>query len=167
MVSYAVCDAITLSRASVFHLWKISNGQTTVKYIFMLFLYFMMPCSSVPGSYILTKRLWSCVFFWLLYIGDLLKLVLKVNGNKLCPRLKEKNLSLCSGFHPHGLGINSLRSLVFGCFSMVEEYRIEFFSLEILLYQPEIRLYLPFSDWFRIKRTSVWLQNNRKMENAV
>ena len=41
------------------------------------------------------------------------------------------------------------------------------FFLEILLNQPEIRLYLPFSDWFRIKRTSVWFQINRTMENTI
>ena len=32
---------------------------------------------------------------------------------------------------------------------------------EILLNQPEIWLYLPFSDWFETKRTSVWFQINR------
>ena len=29
----------------------------------------------------------------------------------------------------------------------------------ILLNEPEIRLYLPFFDWFGTKRTSVWFQN--------
>ena len=37
----------------------------------------------------------------------------------------------------------------------------------ILLNQPEIRLYLPFSDWFGSKRTSVWIQINRKMVNTI
>ena len=44
----------------------------------------------------------------------------------------------------------------------------EFFFLEILLNQTKIRLYLPYSDWFRIKRTvSVWFQINLKMVNSV
>ena len=37
----------------------------------------------------------------------------------------------------------------------------------ILLNEPEIRLYLPFFDWFGTKRTSVWFQNNRKMVNTI
>ena len=32
----------------------------------------------------------------------------------------------------------------------------------ILLNQTEIKLYIPCTDWFRAKRTSVWLQINRK-----
>ena len=38
---------------------------------------------------------------------------------------------------------------------------------EILLNQPEIRLYLPFYDWFRSKWTSVSFQINRKMVNTI
>ena len=38
---------------------------------------------------------------------------------------------------------------------------------EILINQPEIRLYLPFSDWFGIKRMSVWFQINRIMVNTI
>ena len=38
---------------------------------------------------------------------------------------------------------------------------------EILLNQPEIRLYLPFSDWFGSKRASVWIQINRKMVDTI
>ena len=38
---------------------------------------------------------------------------------------------------------------------------------EILLNQTEIRLYIPFSDWFEAKRTSVWFQINRKMLNKI
>ena len=38
---------------------------------------------------------------------------------------------------------------------------------EILLNQPEIRSYLPFSDWFGTKRTSVWFQNNREIVNTI
>ena len=38
---------------------------------------------------------------------------------------------------------------------------------EILLNQPEIRLYLPFSDWIKTKRTSVSIQINRKMVNTI
>ena len=38
---------------------------------------------------------------------------------------------------------------------------------KILLNQPEIRLYLPFSDWFGTKRTSVWLKINGKMINTI
>ena len=39
---------------------------------------------------------------------------------------------------------------------------------EILLNQPEIRLYLPFSCWFGSKRTSVWFQINRNsMVNTI
>ena len=37
----------------------------------------------------------------------------------------------------------------------------------ILLIQTEIRLYLPSSDWFGSKRTSVWIQINRKMVNTI
>ena len=37
----------------------------------------------------------------------------------------------------------------------------------ILLYEPEIRLYLLFSYLFETKRTSVWFQINRKMINAI
>ena len=33
--------------------------------------------------------------------------------------------------------------------------------------QPEIRVYLPFSDWSGSKRTSVWIQINRKMVNTI
>ena len=38
---------------------------------------------------------------------------------------------------------------------------------EILLIQTEIRLYLSFSDWYGTRRTSVWLQINRKMVNTI
>ena len=38
---------------------------------------------------------------------------------------------------------------------------------KILLDQPEIRLYLPISDWFGTKRTSVWFQIIRKMVNTI
>ena len=38
---------------------------------------------------------------------------------------------------------------------------------EILLDQLEIRLYLPFSDWFWSKRTSVWIQINRRAVNTI
>ena len=38
---------------------------------------------------------------------------------------------------------------------------------EILLNQPEIRLYLTFSDWFGSKWTSVWIQINRKIVNTI
>ena len=38
---------------------------------------------------------------------------------------------------------------------------------EILLNQSEIRLYLPFSDWFRSKQTSAWFQISRKMVNTI
>ena len=38
---------------------------------------------------------------------------------------------------------------------------------KIILNQPEIRLYLPFSDWFGTKQTSVCLQINRKMVNTI
>ena len=34
---------------------------------------------------------------------------------------------------------------------------------ELLFNQTVIRLYLPLSDWFRTKRTSVWFQINRNM----
>ena len=36
-----------------------------------------------------------------------------------------------------------------------------------LLNQPEIRLYLLFSDWFRSKRKSVWIQISREMVNTI
>ena len=38
---------------------------------------------------------------------------------------------------------------------------------EILLNQPEVRLYLLFSDWFGSKWTSVWIQINRKILNTI
>ena len=38
---------------------------------------------------------------------------------------------------------------------------------KILSNQTEIRLYLPFSYWFRTKQTSVWFQINRKMVNTI
>jgi len=38
---------------------------------------------------------------------------------------------------------------------------------EILLNQTEIRLYLPFFDWFGTKRTSVWFHINQKMVNTI
>ena len=38
---------------------------------------------------------------------------------------------------------------------------------KILLNQTKIRLYLPFSDCFGTKRTSVWFQINRKMVNTI
>ena len=38
---------------------------------------------------------------------------------------------------------------------------------EILLNQSEMRLYLPFSDWFGFKQTSVWIQIIRKMVNTI
>ena len=38
---------------------------------------------------------------------------------------------------------------------------------EILLNQAAIRLYVPFPDWLGSKRTSVWFQINRKMENTI
>ena len=36
-----------------------------------------------------------------------------------------------------------------------------------LINQPEIRLYLPFFDWFGTKQTSVWCKINRKMVNTI
>ena len=39
--------------------------------------------------------------------------------------------------------------------------------LEIILNQIEIRLYLPFFDWFGTNRTSVWFKINRKMVNTI
>ena len=39
--------------------------------------------------------------------------------------------------------------------------------LEILLNQTEIRLYLPFSDWFGSKRKSVWIQIYWEMVNTI
>ena len=38
---------------------------------------------------------------------------------------------------------------------------------EILLNQPQIRLYLPFSDWYGSKRMSVWIHINREMVNKI
>ena len=38
---------------------------------------------------------------------------------------------------------------------------------EILLNQPDIRFYLPFSDWYGTKRTSVWFQINWKTINTI
>ena len=38
---------------------------------------------------------------------------------------------------------------------------------EILLNQTEIRLNLPFPDWFGTKRTSVWFQISRKVVNTI
>ena len=38
---------------------------------------------------------------------------------------------------------------------------------QILLNQLQIRLYLPFSAWFGSKRTSVWIQINRKMVYTI
>ena len=38
---------------------------------------------------------------------------------------------------------------------------------EILLNQPEIRLYLPFSDWFGTERNSVWLKIHRERVNTI
>ena len=37
----------------------------------------------------------------------------------------------------------------------------------ILLNQTEIRLYSPFSDWFRTKRMSVWFQIKQKIVNTI
>ena len=39
--------------------------------------------------------------------------------------------------------------------------------LWILLNQPEIKFYLPFSDWFGTKRTFIWFQMKRKMVNTI
>ena len=41
------------------------------------------------------------------------------------------------------------------------------FFLEILLNQPDIRLYLPFSDWLGTKWTSVWFQIIQKMVYTI
>ena len=38
---------------------------------------------------------------------------------------------------------------------------------QILFNQPEIKLYLPCTDWFGTKRTSVWIKINRKMVNTT
>ena len=38
---------------------------------------------------------------------------------------------------------------------------------EIILNKTEIGLYLPFSDWFGTKRTSVWFKINQKMLNTI
>ena len=38
---------------------------------------------------------------------------------------------------------------------------------EILLNHTELRLYLPFSDWFGTKWTSVWFQINRQIVNTI
>ena len=38
---------------------------------------------------------------------------------------------------------------------------------EILLNQTEIRLYLPCTNWFGTKRTSVWFQINKIMVNTI
>ena len=39
--------------------------------------------------------------------------------------------------------------------------------LQILLNQTDIRLYLPFADWFGTKRTSVWFQINGNMVDTI
>ena len=38
---------------------------------------------------------------------------------------------------------------------------------KFLLNRTEIRLYIPSTDWFGSKRTSVWIQINRKMVNTI
>ena len=38
---------------------------------------------------------------------------------------------------------------------------------EILSNEPQIRLYLSFSGWFKTKRMSVWFQINRKMVSTI
>ena len=55
-----------------------------------------------------------------------------------------------------------------GCMAAVFEGKCTERNLfEILIIQTDIRLYLPFSDWFGTKRTSFWFQINRKMVNTV
>ena len=49
---------------------------------------------------------------------------------------------------------------------IVVKYTQRNFS-EVLLNQLEIRLYLPFSDWFGSKRMSVWIQINRKIVYTI
>ena len=41
------------------------------------------------------------------------------------------------------------------------------YFFEIWLKQPGIISYLPFSEWFRSKRTSIWIHINRKMLNTI
>ena len=53
------------------------------------------------------------------------------------------------------------------CVNAANSYRYTHRNIfEILLNQPEIRLHLPFSDWFGSKRTSVWIQINRKLKHC-
>ena len=46
-------------------------------------------------------------------------------------------------------------------------YRTQRNLFEILFNQPEVKLYLPFSDWFGTKLTSVWFRINRKLVNTI
>ena len=51
--------------------------------------------------------------------------------------------------------------------SKVLRVHTKFNLIEILLNQIEIKLYLPFYDWFGTNRTSIWSQINLKMVNTI
>ena len=61
---------------------------------------------------------------------------------------------------------NSFLSLGYWIFGAVTLLHTEKY-FELLLNQTEIRLYLPFSDWFKTKQASVWFEINRKMVNKI
>ena len=58
-------------------------------------------------------------------------------------------------------------NLAYECSSFVRKLFTRRNLFEILLNQPKIRLYLPFSDLFGTRRMSVWFQINRKMVNKI
>ena len=72
-----------------------------------------------------------------------------------------------------GLGLklqSSLRSAVIDIPDTVENGPIhaeKSFLFQVLLNQTEIRLYVTCTDWFGTKRTSVWIQINRKMVDTI
>ena len=77
-------------------------------------------------------------------------------------RTAEVNFSMASNLDQETSWMQKLHGNITQYFSYTQ---INLF--EILLNQPEIRLYLPFSDWFGTNQTFVWFQINRKMINTI
>ena len=75
--------------------------------------------------------------------------------------------SLQQGATPTDTPVPDTGEQVFYCLLLRFWVAIQRIYFKILSSQPEIRLYLPFSNGFESKRTSVSIQINRKMVNTI
>ena len=108
----------------------------------------------IPEPFI-TNRIWSCwQFSFEIKRNMIVQIIVPFLSNIIKFCLTEKNQKE----HCQHIRIKLTKNLFL--FTQTKLFGI-------LLIQTEIRMYLPFSDWFGSKRTSVWIQIIRKMVNRI